>query len=235
MSKLKQEIFGLIVSASTDLEQIDEYYRHTKEAFRVIQAGVQRDDLEFTISIASTGSTLNQTEFSDRLQEYLTEMLLPDVLRRVVTTCEEFLFDCYKAWLIQFPKRMQSRQIAYNTVLAAQSLDEIKDHLASKVVDDLKYDRPANWFSKFKDDCGWQELDDALVGKFAEIKARRDLYIHGTGFSNEIYLRKAGSYAATDKVGEYLEVTEPYYRHAYSCMFTIVKNYGAIIENHAPQ
>lgn len=68
------------------------------------------------------------------------------------------------------------------------------------------------------------KVDDDIWGKWIEIKARRDLWIHNAGIANQIYLEKAREYTLC-AIGEEATIDEVYF---FNCVALLKSMIGRI-------
>ena len=62
------------------------------------------------------------------------------------------------------------------------------------------YDRPVNWFEYVKGLTKISATTITETEQFAEIKATRDVLVHGQGVANSYYVDKAGTLAERARV-----------------------------------
>ena len=63
-----------------------------------------------------------------------------------------------------------------------------------------------------------------LVGYYIEIKATRDIIVHGESIINDLYKRKSGSYSRGE-IGAILPLNKKYYEHT----ITILKKFAGTV------
>jgi hypothetical protein len=105
-------------------------------------------------------------------------------------------------------------------VIRLQNVDNLILEKANQRVRDAMYGSPSQYFSFQKSVLGFG-LPEFVWRGFVEIKATRDLYIHGDGRVNEIYIRKAGNMARA-KIGEVLTIDSEYLNKSITCMKSII-------------
>lgn len=98
--------------------------------------------------------------------------------------------------------------------------------VVDKELNDLKYERLADWFAYLErlTNLGCPTADE--IGKLAEIKASRDILVHNNGIANATYVSKAGS-RARYKDGEKLEIPEQYHRASWETINKAVREVSA--------
>lgn len=146
-------------------------------------------------------------------------------MQQFVSTFESFLYDVLKLWLLAYPKSLSSRQLSGRDILGLPDKAAIVDALVDKELRDVFYDRPTSWFEYL-----WSKVDPgapqaAESERFAEIKATRDVLVHGHGVANAYYADKAGK-AARAQPGQPLDVPEPYHQASWELIQKIVRDIG---------
>lgn len=92
-----------------------------------------------------------------------------------------------------------------------------------KELDNLKYERVAEWFSYLNRlaKLGCPAVDE--IEKLAEIKASRDILVHNKGITNATYLSKAGNQARYQE-GEKMEIPEQYHRESWEIIRKVIRD-----------
>jgi hypothetical protein len=101
----------------------------------------------------------------------------------------------------------------------------IIDALVEKELKDIFYDRPANWFEYVKGMVNIAAPTVAEAEQFAEIKATRDVLVHGQGIANAYYVDKAGKLARVQP-GQSLDVPGPYHQASWTLIRKLVQDIG---------
>jgi hypothetical protein len=146
-------------------------------------------------------------------------------LQQFVSIVEGFLSDVIRTWLLAFPASIAKRQLSGRDILALADKAAIVDALIEKELRDVFYDRPANWFSYLNNlvSIGVPTPDESDV--FAEIKATRDVLVHGQGITNAYYIDKSGK-AARVQLGQSIDVPEPYHQQSWELICKLVRDIG---------
>lgn len=105
-------------------------------------------------------------------------------------------------------------------VIEANSLTELISEKASQRVRDALYASPMDYFKYCAVIFGFS-LSTETCERFCELKATRDVYVHGEGVASDIYVRKCGNRARA-KVGERLLVDREYFSSCFVCMKALV-------------
>ena len=222
---LRDDLEALRDRTLARLSDAHDYFTYTKGAWRTLQLAVQRDGLRFSLQNIATKTTVSERDLLARAQRYVAEDLASATLQQFVSTFENFLYDALRLWLLAYPKSLSSRQLSGRDILGLPDKAAIVDALVDKELKDVFYDRPANWFDylKSKVDPGTPQSADAE--QFAEVKATRDVLVHGQGVANAYYADKAGK-AARAQPGQPLDVPEPYHQASWELIRKLVSDIG---------
>jgi hypothetical protein len=222
---LRDEIEATRDRALTALNAAHDYFTFTVGAWRTLQYAVQEDGLTYSLRNRLTGSTASEQDLTARAQRYVAVELTSSTLQQFVSIFENFLLDVLRLWLLAHPKALSSRQLSGKDILALPDKGAIVDALVEKELKDVFYDRPANWFEYLKSrvDAGAPAAADAE--QFAEIKATRDVLVHGQGVANAYYVDKAGK-AARAQPGQPLDIPEPYHEASWVLICKLVREIG---------
>jgi len=110
----------------------------------------------------------------------------------------------------------QSLMVDMRDIMKLGSIGDLIFEKADQRVRDAMYASPKQYFDYLTAVLGFS-LPEAVWQGFVEIKATRDLYVHGDGRANKIYLKKAAS-TARAKLGEKLPVDSAYLNSSMTCM-----------------
>lgn len=94
--------------------------------------------------------------------------------------------------------------------------EDIIINIINQRVEGLFYANPSKQLEYF-DKALDLKVDDDEWGKWIEIKARRDLWIHNAGVVNQIYLNKAGKYKLCE-LGSEAIISEEYFHNCVSML-----------------
>ena len=97
------------------------------------------------------------------------------------------------------------------------------DALVDKELQEVFYDRPANWFEYMRTLTKIASPTDAETAQFAEIKATRDVFVHGQGIANTFYVDKAGALARAQP-GKPLDIPGPYHQQSWDLICKLVRD-----------
>jgi hypothetical protein len=222
---LRQDIEAVRGRAMSRLNDAHDYYTFTKEAWRTLKLAVKRDNLNFSLHNQSTKSRIDEEDLLALAKRYVAQDLVSATLQHFVSIFENFLFEALRLWLLAHPMSLSSRQLSGRDILNLPDKAAIVDALVEKELKDVLYDRPANWFEYLN---GRVNIGLPLAPKalsFAEIKATRDVLVHGQGLANAYYVDKAGK-AARAQAGQPLDIPEPYHQASWELICKLVHDIG---------
>jgi hypothetical protein len=222
---LRADLEAVRDQALATLDDTHDYYTYTQGAWRTLNLAVQRDGMVFSLQNLATVSTVSEKDLLARAQRYVAVDLSSGTLQQFVSTFENFLLEVLRLWLLAYPKSLSARNLSGREILSLPDKPAIVDALVEKELRDVFYDRPANWFEylRQKVDVGAPLAPEAE--QFAEIKATRDVLVHGRGIANAYYVEKAGR-AARAQAGQPLDVTEQYHRASWELIRKLVSDIG---------
>jgi hypothetical protein len=143
----------------------------------------------------------------------LTEEYISDILVSVIRAYPEKLMISPRG---SDTKERGSHSVDLRDILRLGTLEELISEKAAQRVREAMYAQPKQYFMYIRSVLGF-DFEELLIDKFIEIKATRDLYVHGDGIANEIYVKKTAK-AARAKVGEKVKVDGLYLRASIACM-----------------
>jgi hypothetical protein len=223
--RLREEIEMVRDQALSALDDAHDYFTYTKAAWQILQVAVQRDGLTFSRRNLATGSTVSEKDLLSRAEQYVAHELASATLQQFVSIFENFLFDVLRLWLLAHPQSLSSRHLSGKEILGCPDKNAIVDALIDKELKDVFYDRPANWFIYLNARVQTGLPADADAAQFAEIKATRDVLVHGQGVANTYYADKAGK-AARAQPGQPLQIPEPYHQASWQLVRKLVRHLG---------
>jgi hypothetical protein len=217
---LADEIQELGDRTRLDLDELYDYYEHTKVAWRVVQLYV-KDGRRFTVNNRATGTTFDETALLGKAQKYITSNLAVSTFKQITTHLEDYYFGLQRIWLAHEPRPLSDMPVTFGDVLKAGSLDSLKNELINKRLNKKSYDSVSDWF---KDGEKLMNLGcptaDQIAG-LVEMKASRDVLEHRRGIVDATYRFKAGAKARYSVDGGRVEVPEYYLRDSWTLVKTI--------------
>jgi hypothetical protein len=205
-----------------------DYYGHTIDIWQLVQdlAGEGR---EFSLRNMDTGTIVDATELARLSSGYVTTYLADAVFQHFVSLFEEFVFELLRLWLLAYPGGIPNKDkkpVDLALVIDAVDKDAILGFIIDRELNALRYERPVAWFRYLNDRVKLGCPTDEQIERLAEIKASRDILIHNRGIVNETYIQKGAS-RARYKLGERLEISEPYLRETWILIGGIVRDLSA--------
>jgi hypothetical protein len=219
---LAEQIRDLASRTLFALDASHDYYTYTKRVWRLLQQ-IVKEGRKFTFRNPTTGTRIDEQALLGRAQLYVTDYLRSSTFQHFVTLFEDFFFDLVRHWLAAYPGSLSKKQVEMGTILKAPDTTAIVLTVVDKELNELKYERVADWFAYLErlTNLGCPAVDE--IEKLAEIKASRDILVHNHGLANATYVSKAGSRARC-RDGERLEIPEQYHRESWETLKKVVRD-----------
>jgi hypothetical protein len=217
---LAEEIQSLRDRVLADLGTSHDYYTHTRLAWRLVDNIIAAGH-KFAVRNPATGTVTTETDLAVKLRVYVAKQLKEATFQQFISVFENFVFDLLRTWLTAYPQSLGGKQVQFKTVLDAPDKDAITQLVVARELNEVLYDRPAEWFAYLEDKVklGCPLPDE--IGRLAEAKASRDMLVHNRGIANAAYERKAGNLARF-KTGENIEISERYHRETWILIRKVV-------------
>lgn len=133
----------------------------------------------------------------------------------LIASIEEYLSQVMKEILISYPEKISVKSTESSNITNSGDVKEIIELIAEKHVTDTLYKKPEEYKKTLIEIISAEKgIFDICWDSFIEMKATRDAGMHGGWRSNSIYLRKAGSKARTNNIGDYLPITVDYFNES---------------------
>jgi len=111
-------------------------------------------------------------------------------------------------------------------LLKAGQVDLVIQSVVDKELNELKYERVADWFSYLERLVRLGCPNQSTIEQLAEIKATRDILVHNQGIANATYVSKSGLLARC-RAGEELPLPETYHRQSWQTIRSLVQEMTA--------
>jgi hypothetical protein len=182
-------------------------------------------------SILSTRKYTKQ-ELLGRYQFLAFTQMPLNGLAQLVTITEALLGDVVRAVVIRYPQKLGAkRAIQLQSILEAQSLEEVHIRATDSLLNELSYKSPYDFATALDDLLSINLLECPAFHKYVELKATRDIHVHNRGVVNETYLKKAASHArARDKT--ILPVDIPYFLESYEACLQLTEWLETELDQH---
>ncbi len=152
-------------------------------------------------------------------------------LAGLVSIAEALLTDMASEFLVRYPGHIKDKNLPLDTLATAGSVGAAIESLSAKTINDWSYGRLGEFVKQvvlLYDKKA--SLDASLLDEISELKATRDVFIHGSGEVNKIYLSKAGDQARSKRLGSKLELGGAYLANAE----VVVNKFVAALEAIVP-
>ncbi len=173
-------------------------------------------------SILST-RTYTKQQLLGRYQFLAFTQMPLNGLAQLVTITEALVGDVVRAVVVRYPQKLGAKRvIQLQSVLEAQSLEEVHMRATDSLLNELSYKSPSDFACALDDLLSINLLGCPAFHKYIELKATRDIHVHNRGVVNETYLKKAASHArARDKM--WLPVDIPYFLESYEACLQLTE------------
>jgi hypothetical protein len=238
---LSDEIRDLAEGILGRLDEARDYYLHTQQAWRVVQR-VAEEGRSVGIFNSATGQDVPASDLEPMAQRYVSVHLTESAFKALSGYLEEWVMGLARLWLTAYPiqldtayndaterprsQRREEIQVPLSEILAAPDRAAILEGVVDKVVRELAYRRPLQWFRFLDNRVNLGCPDDSQKGTLCEMKAARDTLEHSGGLVGSDYIDKAGSFARYAE-GERIQIEEPYLLDSFALLRLVV---GAMTE-----
>lgn len=223
------------------LARLDEargFYLHTCQAWRVVQQLAREGHAVGNVD-AITGSVVEASDLEALAQRYMTVHLAESAFRALSASLEEWVCGLVRLWLVAYPKQLdaayveasdQNRsqrreeiQVPLSVLLDAPDLPSVLGGVVERVVRELAYRRPDQWFQFIDKRVNLGCPDEAQRLALCEMKAARDTLEHNRGIVGQDYLKKAGP-ARRFVAGELVQIDEPYLLESFALLRLVIES-----------
>ncbi|QEH35082.1 hypothetical protein OJF2_36270 [Aquisphaera giovannonii] len=238
---LPDEIRALADGILRRLQESRDYYIHTQQAWRVVQQ-VVHEGRSVGIVDAASGAEIPATSLEPLAQRYVTGHLTGAVFRGLSGILEDWILGLARLWLTAYPvqldaaygeaaersrsQRREEIQVPLSEILGAPDRDAIIGSVVERVVRELAYRRPSQWFQFLDHRVNLGCPDEARRGAICELKAARDAIEHNRGTAGRDYVEKSGRFARC-REGEEIQLDEPYLMHCFGLLREVVEEMAA--------
>jgi hypothetical protein len=141
--------------------------------------------------LASALAELESSKESKQLEVNYETYFASHLTINLVSEVENFFAAAISAALRMYPEKMGSQSFKLTEIISANSTDELIDRAANAALYGLMYEKPLDYIKSL---ASILSIETESLGQywpaFVELKARRDLGVHGNWVVNETYLRK---------------------------------------------
>ncbi len=206
------------------LDEVSDFYLHTAQAWGVVR---QLADEGRSVGIVETGSgqEVRAEDLGVMSKHYISVHLAESAFKSLSGLLEDWIIGLTRLSLTAYPvqldaasseamersraQRREEIQVPLSEILAAPDRAAILGGVIERVVRELAYRRPAQWFRFLDNRVNLGCPDENHRGELCEMKATRDALEHNRGLAGADYIDKAGNFARYT-VGEMIQIDEPY-------------------------
>jgi len=217
------EIRDLLARVLKDLDAVHDYYVYTKLAWRTIVQSTQVEGRRLRYLNPITGNEVNENAIAALSQHYVKNYLARSTLEEFVALLEEFMSGLMRVWLAAFPGSLAKKEVRFGVILSARDRDSIIQEVIDAEIHALLYKKVADWFDYLNHTAKLGCPSSEEVGRIAEIKATRDVFVHNKGLANSVYVQKAGQFARF-RAGDPVEISEEYHEQSWRLLRKVVQD-----------
>lgn len=142
----------------------------------------------------------------------------------IVSRVEAFIQECMTVAILRYPEKIgvlavkdkneddkEGKGIPVEMFLANRTYEDVLARYIASRCEGLMFGKPADYLAKAAKVLSIT-IEKKTIDDYIEIKATRDIIVHGTGIINKIYLDKAKQ-SARGNLGEELTIDQKYFRH----------------------
>jgi hypothetical protein len=168
----------------------------------------------------------------------VTVHLAESAFRSLSGFLEDWICGLARLWLTAYPRqidaasneaadrtraqRREEIQVSLSEILASPDIATVIGDVVERVVRDLAYRRPDQWFRFIDNRVNLGCPDEAQRVALCEMKAARDVLEHNRGVVGQDYLEKAGV-AARFAAGMTVEIDEPYLLDRFTLLRIVIE------------
>ncbi len=178
----------------------------------------KRDRRYYVPSIGRTKfAKRKDTELKEIYDRFANYAIYEAFLVTAVSRFESFLSDVLREVFLDYPKKLGSnaagisgkRQVPVEVLLEARDIKEAIEETIRQHLTSVFYAGPSEYLSYVGQIVG-VNFPSAERDKYLEIKATRDLMVHGSGTINALYISRSGS-RARGSIGDEALVDQKYF------------------------
>lgn len=234
---LPDEIRDLADQVLARLDDVHDFYVRTGQAWRVVQEFANEGRPVGMIDRAS-GLEMTAPDLEPVVQRYVTSHLAESVFKGLAGLLEDWILGLSRVWLTAYPVQLDAAyndatdrarshrrdeiQVPLSEVLAAPDRGAILGGVIERVVRELAYRRPAQWFRFLDNRVNLGCPDENQRGALCEMKAARDALEHNRGRVGPDFVEKSGAFAR-HAVGDIVQIDEPYLMQCLALMREVVE------------
>jgi hypothetical protein len=238
---LSEDLLSLTVQTREHLGEIRDFYIHTTQAWRVVQQ-IAHEGRSVGIIDTSSGRDVPAPDLEPLAQRHVTVHLAESTFKELSGILEDWILGLSRLWLTAFPaqlgaayaeavergrsQRREEIQIPLSEVLGALDRDAILGGVVQRIVRELAYRRPDQWFRFLDNRVNLGCPDEGRRMALCEMKGARDVLEHNRGVVNRDYLDKAGA-AARHGVGDLIQIDESYLMGCFVMLHEVIAEMAA--------
>ena len=234
---LPENIRNLAEQILRRLDEARDFYLHTRQAWRVVQQ-IAHEGRSVGIVDTASGLEVPAPDLEPMAQRYVTVHLSESAFKGLSGLLEDWIVGLTGCWSTAYPvqldaayneatertrsQRREEIQVPLSEILAAPDRDAIIRGVVERVVRELSYRRPAQWFRFLDSRVNLGCPDENQRGTLCELKAARDALEHSGGLVGPDYIDKAGPFARYVE-GDTIPIEEPYLLQCFALLRKVIE------------
>lgn len=219
---LVDDIRSLRDRVLADLTDAYDYHTDTKIAWKIVERFIETGHT-ITNRSMTTGTVTTHNELAEKARRYITKELTEATFQQFISIFENFFFEILRLWLTTYPNSLGKKTLDFNTILKLPDKNAITGLVVEKELNEVKYDRPAEWFAYLDEKVKLGCPTTGEVERFSEAKATRDILVHNMVIATKIYESKAGKLARF-RDGERIQFPDHYHRETWELIRKLVSD-----------
>jgi len=205
MTALRDRVRAAADAALADVADLRQYWLDTQTAWEIVDEASSPDAgfaAEFFGTARFSSTPERRQELSTRADDYLQRYLAAAVVQQLYAIFDGYVLGLVRLWLLAHPRHLirtgrgqQTRQVSLAAVVNAPDRAAVLEEIVEREVRDVAYLSLKDQLETLRKLVSLGRPDDDERAALIELKATRDLLVHGDGVVTADYLAKAGSLA----------------------------------------
>ena len=217
MTTLRAETRAAADAVLADVDDLRRYWLDTQTAWEIVRQSAGPDDRPADPGPpAFTSTPARRRELADRADDYLQRYFAAAVVERLYSVFDAYLLGLVRLWLTAHPRHLlrsgrgqKTRQVPLEAVVNAPDRAAVIDAAVERELRDLAYHSLSDQLDTLGRLFSLDRPNAEECAALLELKATRDLLVHGGGVVGADYLVRAGPLARF-AAGERLQLPDVY-------------------------
>ena len=230
MTSLRGEVDAVAARAAVAVEDLRRYWLDTRTAWEIVEESTAPPGYaaEFFGGPAFASTPERRRDLAGRAERYAQTYLAASTVQQLYALFDGFLFGLIRAWLLAHPRHLlrtgrgqSERQVTLADIVRAPDRAAVIAAVVEREVRDRAYDPLDRQLDSLGKLFGADRPDAGERASLLELKATRDLVVHGDGRVGEDYLKKAGPLARF-AAGERMQLPDVYLAASFDLVAAVV-------------